>query len=104
MDLPCTTELQAKSEFQCLENYSSFGRTPAYIKLARLAEPSAERRQVMKVDLVVCHTLYENSRKLLDLHGGQLLHLQSGANSISPASDYSHNDSQLRFTAQVSTP
>lgn len=86
MDLPCTTELQAKSEFQCLENYSSFGRKPAYIKLARLAEPSAERCQVMEAgDLVVCHVPYENSRKLLNLHGGQLLHLQSGANNISPA-------------------
>lgn len=87
MDLPCMPELQAKSEFQCSENYSSFGRMPAYIKLARLTEPSAERCQVMKVgDLVVCHVPYGNSRKLLNRRGGHFLHLQSGANNISSAS------------------
>lgn len=87
MDLLCTMELQAKSKFQCLENYSSFGRMPAYRKLARLTELNAERCQVMKAgDLVACHVPYENSRNLLNLHGGQFLHLQSGAGKISSAS------------------
>lgn len=83
MDLPCKTELQAKSEFWCLENYSSFGSMPAYIKLARLAQPRAERCQVMKVcDLVASHVPYDNSSNFLHLYGGQFLHLENGANNI----------------------
>lgn len=87
MDLPCKAELQAKSGFQCLENYSSFGSMPTYINLARLTELSAGRCRVMKVcDLVASPVLHENSGKSLNLCGGQSPHLQSGANNISSGS------------------
>lgn len=70
MDLSCKTKLQGKSECWCLENYSSFGRTPAYINLARLIAPSAERCQMMKVwVLAASYAPCENLSKSLTFHG-----------------------------------
>lgn len=83
MDLPCMTKRQGTSECWCLENCSWFGSNPAYINLARLMAPRAERCQMMKVCVLLHPMLLVKIQVSPWLsHWLSFLHLRSGDNEI----------------------